>query len=1082
MSERTATRGRSGLRQILVGSLATAIMIAALAWSIWDSWLTTLAESRRATAQIAAAIASQADETLGRAAATAEDLRRQVIRDPELLTAGNPRLAELIANLGRAAPPGIGISLANADGLLVGASANADLRGGTVSIAQQPSFKAHRNAGLADASSVRISPPFLLRTRNVLAFVLSVGLRDEGRGLLGVAAVSIPAAQVLHHLDPIRRGVATHIALVHRDGYVLAVEPRGADPMPARPPAGWIPNLVGKVASSEMESPFSRRGAIVSHQELAGYPVYAVVARDVPDLLQTWGDERSGRFALYGLMIAAAIGLNLWLVRAVHGRLRAEAALRESTEGRFREFTSIASDWFWETDAEHRFIFVSEGVSSLGVPPEAFLGKTRSERGQALPGPVSARLLALEMLMDEHQPIRDYVFDSWRPNGDRCWVAISAEPLRGADGVFRGYRGVTRDVTALHEAQARIAESEARLTDSINSMPIGYALWNARDRLVAWNRRYVELWPTAIDLLQPGITFNAFIEKALRRAWPGLSEDELQSRVAERIARHADCSEAWVREFPDGRTIEFSEVRTSEGGIVSLYADVTEAQNALKRLGHSEARFRDGIESMADGFSLWDADDRLIAWNSRFAAIVPIEAEVLRPGIGFAECMDHLERGLAARDPDWDWRGFVSRRRVRRTALGVPTEVWNIHGTCIEMIEHATSDGGVVSIYRDVTEARLAARLLAQSEARFHDFADAASDWFWESGPDHRFTHMSAGLRSVGLEPSSFIGRTREEYARFRGAEPPPELAELQELMGRREVIRGFCYPSSPDRDGNCLTLELHAKPIFDAAGTFLGYRGIGRDVTLRNRQQEELARALAAEREMNAQQRRFVSIASHEFRTPLAVIDGASQRLMARLAGGDDDVQKRLDRIRGAVSRMTELIERTLSSARLDDGRIELELRGFDLSQLLRDVADRQRQISPSFEIVLEGTDGDLPVDGDAKLLEQVFANLLSNAVKYSGRARRVEVTALESGASLKVAVRDRGLGVPPDEVPQLFTRFFRARTSMGIPGTGIGLHLVRELVQMHGGTVDVASEVGKGSTFTVTLPRRHRSAAAAE
>jgi PAS domain S-box-containing protein len=528
--------------------------------------------------------------------------------------------------------------------------------------------------------------------------------------------------------------------------------------------------------------------------------------------------------------------------------------------------------------------------------------------------------------------------------------------------------------------------------------------------------------------------------------------------------------------------IEFSEVRTSDGGVVSLYLDVTESRGAMKRLADSEARFRDGIESMADGFSLWDADDRLVVWNSRFAAIAPIEAEVLRPGIRFAECMDHLERGLAARAPDWDWRGFLTRRRARRTALGVPTEVRNIHGRCIELIEQATSDGGVVSIYRDVTDARLAANLLAESEARFHDFADAASDWFWESGPDYRFTYLSTGLRTVGVEPHQAIGLTREEYARSRGAEPPPELAELGEMLDRREVIRGFCYPSPPDRDGNSQVIELHGKPIFDPAGAFLGYRGIGRDVTLRNRQQAELARALAAERDMNAQQRRFVSIASHEFRTPLAVIDGATQRLQARLVDSDDETRKRLDRIRGAVARMTELIERTLSSARLDDGRIELELRGFDLSQLLRDVAERQRQISPGFQIVLDGADDELPIDGDAKLIEQVFTNLLSNAVKYSGRARRIEVMALGNASTLRVAVRDQGLGVPPDEVPQLFTRFFRARTSMGIPGTGIGLHLVRELVQMHGGTVDVDSEIGKGSTFTVTLPRRNRSAAAAE
>jgi signal transduction histidine kinase len=249
-------------------------------------------------------------------------------------------------------------------------------------------------------------------------------------------------------------------------------------------------------------------------------------------------------------------------------------------------------------------------------------------------------------------------------------------------------------------------------------------------------------------------------------------------------------------------------------------------------------------------------------------------------------------------------------------------------------------------------------------------------------------------------------------------------------------------------------------------------------DATAELHARADLERALVAEREMNAQQRRFVSMASHEFRTPLAVIDGATQRLMAKLPAADPDAGRRLARIRGAVSRMTELIDRTLSSARLDEGRVEFLPKPVDLAAMLRDIADRQRQLSPQFTIALPAGDAPVTVDGDAKLLDQVFTNLLTNAVKYSGRSRRVEIALAVAPAAVRVEVHDFGLGVPTDELPQLFTRFFRARTSMGIPGTGIGLHVVREFVQMHGGRIEVASEIDKGSTFAVILPRRQPSA----
>ena len=114
-------------------------------------------------------------------------------------------------------------------------------------------------------------------------------------------------------------------------------------------------------------------------------------------------------------------------------------------------------------------------------------------------------------------------------------------------------------------------------------------------------------------------------------------------------------------------------------------------------------------------------------------------------------------------------------------------------------------------------------------------------------------------------------------------------------------------------------------------------------------------------------------------------------------------------------------------------------------------------------------------------RLLDQIFANLLSNAIKYSGTSRRIDVSVTGNALEAEVRVRDYGIGVPADEVGRLFTRFFRASTAKGLPGTGIGLNLVKELVSLHGGDVRVESAAGEGSCFIVTLPTRARPAAAA-
>jgi signal transduction histidine kinase len=188
-----------------------------------------------------------------------------------------------------------------------------------------------------------------------------------------------------------------------------------------------------------------------------------------------------------------------------------------------------------------------------------------------------------------------------------------------------------------------------------------------------------------------------------------------------------------------------------------------------------------------------------------------------------------------------------------------------------------------------------------------------------------------------------------------------------------------------------------------------------------------------------------------------------------------------RVARIRAAVSRMSQLIDSTLNLARLESGQIACAPVPLDLGAHVSGICRRLEGLAPGFTIAIVLPSVPLVVPGDASLIDQIVTNLLSNAIKYSGDARRVEVTVGVDAEHAQVAVRDFGIGIPEAELDQIFGRFFRASTAKGLPGTGIGLELVRELVALHGGKVAVQSRVGEGSCFTVSLPLGSRGRDAA-
>jgi PAS domain S-box-containing protein len=235
----------------------------------------------------------------------------------------------------------------------------------------------------------------------------------------------------------------------------------------------------------------------------------------------------------------------------------------------------------------------------------------------------------------------------------------------------------------------------------------------------------------------------------------------------------------------------------------------------------------------------------------------------------------------------------------------------------------------------------------------------------------------------------------------------------------------------------------------------------------------DELDKALTAERELGELKSRFVSMASHEFRTPLTTIL-TSATLIEKYADNDqqDKRQKHLQRIRSSVNHLNDILEEFLSVGRLEEGKIEARPVAVDLPKLIQDImAEMQGMLKPG-QTIQPYIDCPDRVWLDPSLLRKVIVNLLSNAIKYSDAGSIVTVRGECTDTLITLTITDQGIGISPDDQEHLFERFFRAKNASNKPGTGLGLHIVARYIDLMGGTVSLQSELNIGTIVTLTLP----------
>jgi signal transduction histidine kinase len=302
-------------------------------------------------------------------------------------------------------------------------------------------------------------------------------------------------------------------------------------------------------------------------------------------------------------------------------------------------------------------------------------------------------------------------------------------------------------------------------------------------------------------------------------------------------------------------------------------------------------------------------------------------------------------------------------------------------------------------------------------------------------------------------------------------------VADEQELLLEQNRVA----QASTNATYTALALSTLADLVLLIAIVYLARRALVRREQVAQERAELLAHERTARREAEMAVRmrdEFLSIASHELRNPLTVLLGSAQVLQRRLAregGMSPRSLHALEVIPQQATRLRALIEAMLDVTRIEHGQLTLASGPLDLAGVVLRVVEEARATTERHVLNCEGTGLPVYVAGDAVRLEQVLHNLVENAIKYSPRGGEIHVRLTVRDEHAEVAVRDEGIGIPATALARLFERFFRApnASAQRISGTGIGLYVIREIITLHGGTIDVVSTEGRGSTFTVSLPK---------
>lgn len=786
-------------------------------------------------------------------------------------------------------------------------------------------------------------------------------------------------------------------------------------------------------------------------------------------------------------------------------RLRAEIAERQwfaaalsQREQEFRALVENAPLVIARFDEALRYLYINSEIEQvIGKLPQEVIGRTNRQLGIIEPN-LSLWEDAIRWVFEtgEQQLIE---FSYLTPSGLKYYQARFIPELT-ANGFTESVLGICTDISDYKQTLEALLSREEQLRAIFEGAGIGIAQTSLEGRLIRTNLKLREMLGYSQQELKNRdlIEFTHPNDAIQDREFYELISGRRNSYHKEKRYIRKDGEIVWAY-------LTVSLVRGANDQplfTIPMIEDITERKQAqelerqlIASLQESELRFRQFAENVRAVFWMVTPDHRNIIYISPaydqiwgrnredlsknpsawIEAIHPLDRDRVRAGVQLQaqqiQNQNYCELEYRIVRPDG------SIRWIRDRGFGVHNEQGLLYR--------------FVGVAEDITEHKQANLALQESEQRFRQLAENISEVFWMiTGERTNFIYVSPAYENIW-------GRTCESlYENPRSwleAVHPLDLDVVRAALKKQSEV-GFDQDYRIVRpDGSIRWIHDRAFKIHDENGLLYRFVGIAEDITDRKQAEIEAFNALIKERELGDLKSRFVSMTSHEFRTPLSTIQSSAELLERyRQRFSEEKQQLHLSRIKTAVAQMTQMLNDILIIGEVDAGKLEFKPAPLDLVTFCHGLVEELQLSSTNQKAIAFTHQGDctfkpqnpeecevrqlddcgssLPLM-DEKLLWRILSNLLSNALKYSPTGSLVEFDLSCLDNTVIFQIKDQGIGIPPEDQSRLFEPFHRANNVGTIQGTGLGLAIVKQCVELHQGEITVASFVGN-TTFTVRLP----------
>ncbi len=640
-------------------------------------------------------------------------------------------------------------------------------------------------------------------------------------------------------------------------------------------------------------------------------------------------------------------------------------------------------------------------------------------------------------------------------------------------------------------------------------------IWKIQDGLIEQHPSYIELFQYVRDLSRYKFT----------------SESAYKSYVEDRLdgIRRGDCPPVDI-DLADGTTLRHQCFPLPGGGRLLTFHEVDIPPQTGDRLSDSERRLKSIYEHGVGGIAETDMEGHILRANKAWCELLEYSenefrrmtvSELTHPddrkvsAVRFQELKSgkipryQLEKRYISKSGQTIWM-LVGVSGIKDSAgniiytVGSFQDISDLKAVESELKRHRDDLQELVSektkdLVVEIEERTTAEIALRASEKRLRDFAHSSSDWFWEFDRDYRFTDVGDRFFEItNISKDEVIGKTRREVAGKIQTSKEREKWEAHfKVLEGHQPFRDFRY-FVHGIDGSRRLINLGGIPVFSDTGEFSGYRGTGADVTRVHEAEEALKRVnrtletrveertndLRSEKERaelaSRAKSEFLANMSHELRTPLNAIIGFSEITMNETFGKHSNAiyGEYAKDVYDASTHLLSVISDILDVSKVEAGEVDIEdqnVNVFDLITscmlLVRERA-KNKQVSPE---ILINTDV-FCIRADERILKQILINLLSNAVKFVPAEGRLAVCAeIQERGTLRISVIDNGCGIAAEDILKVQEPFgqVRDRPELAQEGTGLGLPLAKRLTELHGGNLEIESELGAGSSIHIVLPK---------